>query len=132
MGCSGMNDIKSEWVWLQALVVSYEKSTETQLSLLEYREEFDRLLSADVVLNDDDATKENVIDRVTKGSASLVHFLVHGTAGGKIGQRFGEERRGEIKGAAMIEFAILCSLNVCMLLVLENRKRERMNSSIRG
>ena len=71
-------------MWLQALVVSYEKSVEAQLSLMEYRQEFGELLPADV-LDEHDATKENVIDRVTKGSAPLVHFLVHGTPGGKAG-----------------------------------------------
>ena len=84
---------------MQALVVSYEGSVMAQLSLFQYRQEFDALLPADA-LDDHDATKENVIERVTKGSASLVHFLVHGIAGGK--------------GAASIEFVILCSHIVCV------------------
>ena len=62
--------------------MSHEESIMTQLSLLEYREEFDALLPAKV-LDSHDATKENVIDRLMKGSASLVHFLLHGTPGGK-------------------------------------------------
>ena len=33
-------------------------------------------------LSDSDATKENVIERVKSRSASLVHFLVHGTSAG--------------------------------------------------
>ena len=72
-------------MWLQALVVSHEESAEMQISLFECREEFNGLLPAKV-LDDGDATKENVIERITKGSASLVHFLVHGTPGGKGGR----------------------------------------------
>ena len=97
--------------------MSYEKSMMTQLALLEYREEFDGLLPAHV-LDGDNATKENVVDRVTKGSSSLVHFLVHGSPGGK--------------DAASIEFNVLCSLAACMLLVLENKKKKRVNKVVRG
>ena len=35
-----------------------------------------------VTLSGSDATKENVIERVKSRSASLVHFLVHGTPAG--------------------------------------------------
>ena len=63
---------------VQALVVKYDDSI--VLDML--GEELAQLLPAEVV-SGDDATKENVIERVTSGSASLVHFLVHGTPGGR-------------------------------------------------
>ena len=66
---------------VQALVVKYDDSI--VLGMLEEQcEELNQLLPAEVV-SDADATKTNVVERVTSGSASLVHFLVHGTAGGR-------------------------------------------------
>ena len=66
---------------VQALVVKYDDSI--TMDWLEFQHgELSHLLPAEVV-SGDDATKENVIERVTSGSASLVHFLVHGTPGGR-------------------------------------------------
>lgn len=70
---------------LQALMVSYEPKKKTQESLAKYREELERVLPVDMLCGPS-ASKEAVIDQVTRGSSSLIHFLVHGTAGGKDGQ----------------------------------------------
>lgn len=65
-------------------MVSFEPSQKKQHLLSKYREELEDILPADV-LCDSNASKETVIDRVTGGSSSLVHFLVHGIAVGKDG-----------------------------------------------
>ena len=107
------DDEKEEWVWLQALVVSYEDSFTTPLSQWECYKEFDALLPADVLVGND-ATKESVIDRITKGSASLVHFLAHGTPGGKRLATV-EEVGEKIASTASIEFTIFRFLCVQVL-----------------
>ena len=62
-------------------MVMYDDSVVME-SLKEQCAELSQVLPAEI-LSDSDATKENVIKRVTNGSASLVHFLVHGTPGGR-------------------------------------------------
>ena len=95
---------------VQALVVKYDDSI--TMDWLEFQHgELSHLLPAEVV-SGDDATKENVIERVTSGSASLVHFLVHGTAGGRADRhrrkkrRVGREREENTKGCV----SLFCSL----------------------
>ena len=70
---------------VQALVVKYDDSIVLDM-LEEQCQELIQLLPAKVV-SDADATKTNVIERVTSRSASLVHFLVHGTPGGRADRR---------------------------------------------
>ena len=70
-------------VGLEALTVMYDDSDVIQ-SLEEQCVELRKVLPAQT-LSDSDATRANVIERVTSGSASLVHFLVHGTPGGRAG-----------------------------------------------
>ena len=65
----------------QALMVMYDDSIVME-SLKEQCAELRQLLPAEI-LSDSDATKENVIERMTNRSASLVHFLAHGTPGGR-------------------------------------------------
>ena len=69
-------------------MVSYEDNWLMRHSLLAQCDEMRRILPTDI-LSDSDATKDNVIERVTSGSASLVHFLVHGTPVGKGGRPAG-------------------------------------------
>ena len=95
---------------VQALVVKYDDSI--TMDWLEFQHgELSHLLAAEVV-SGDDATKENVIERVTSGSASLVHFLVHGTPGGRADRhwrkkrRVGREREENTKGCV----SLFCSL----------------------
>ena len=66
-------------------MVMYDDSTVME-SLKDQCTELSQLLPAEVV-SDSDATKKSVIERVTSGSASLVHFLVHGTPGGRADRR---------------------------------------------
>ena len=54
----------------------------------EHCAELSKLLPAET-LSHSDASKKKVIERVTSGSASLVHFLVHGTPGGMTGHVLG-------------------------------------------
>ena len=90
---------------LQALVVSHEPSLSMQLALLDYREELNEVLPANS-LCDDDATKKNVIDRVTGGSDPLIHFLVHGTLKGKPCLLLGEIE-GNKKSCRPVQHCIL-------------------------
>ena len=63
-------------------MVYYEDSLDVQFSLLKDRETLYQLVPVEI-LSDSDATKDNVIERVTSGeSPSLVHFLVHGSSRG--------------------------------------------------
>ena len=96
MGCGQPN----LFFFSQALIVSYEESLDVGFSLKTYNDELEKLLPAEV-LSDSDATKELVIERMTSGSAPLVHILAHGTAEGrddrhlpyKTGQRRGGRKQ---------------------------------------
>ena len=80
--------------WL-AICDDAEPSSEAGQALMVMHDDFDVLKSleeqcAELVqvvqaetLSDSDVSKANVIKRVVKGSASLVHFLVHRTPGGR-------------------------------------------------
>lgn len=63
-------------------MISYEDSPSAEFHLLEYIEELNQILPADII-SDSYATSEEVIRRVTKGSASLIHYVGHGASGGK-------------------------------------------------
>ena len=65
----------------QALMVMYDDLIVME-SLKAQCAELSQVLPAHT-LSGSDATKENVIERVTSRTASLVHFLVHGTPGGR-------------------------------------------------
>ena len=65
----------------QALMMMYDDSI-VMKSLKEQCAELSQLLPAET-LSGSDLTKKKVIKRVTSGSASLVHFLAHGTPGGR-------------------------------------------------
>ena len=65
----------------QALMMMYDDSI-VMKSLKEQCAELSQLLPAET-LSGSDLTKKKVIKRVTSGSASLVHFFVHGTPAGR-------------------------------------------------
>lgn len=67
-------------------MVVYDESNALKVNE-EHCSEFSQVVPAKIV-SDSEATKDNVIKRVTSGSASLVHFLVHGTSGGRPGRRW--------------------------------------------
>lgn len=65
-------------------MVSCVQSLMTQYSLQEPFEKLQAILPAKV-LSESDAIKDSVVDRVMSGSASMTHFLVHGTQSGRAG-----------------------------------------------
>ena len=62
--------------------MSYENPLEVRFSLLEHFEELTEILPAEILF-ESDVWIEDIIERVTSGTASLVHFLSHGTPGSK-------------------------------------------------
>ena len=89
---------------LQALIVKYDESFVLDLVEVESGD-LSQLLPAEVV-SDFDATKENVIERVASRSASLVHFLVHGTPGGRAGHHR-RKKSGEGKKKQELGFFVI-------------------------
>lgn len=73
-------------------MVMYDRSNVLDLNK-EYCAELSKVLSAET-LSGSDATKEKVIESVTTRSASLVHFLVHGTPGGRADCQWYQKRGG--------------------------------------
>ena len=92
----------------EALMVMYNDFDLNQ-SLKEQCEELSRVLPAET-LSDSSATKKNVIERVTSGSASLVHFLVHGTPGGRADRRW-YESGWETPSLSLSLFSLPCILS---------------------
>ena len=82
---------KSFYLQRQALLVFHEDSIDNEFFLLEDFNELKTILPAEI-LSGSDATKEAVIKRMTSGSASLIHLLVHGTQEGRPGCRTHMER----------------------------------------
>lgn len=75
------NDVEPASEAGRALMVMHDDSNVLHL-LEEQCQELTQLVPAET-LSKSDASKANVIKHVTSGSASLVHFLVHGTPGGR-------------------------------------------------
>lgn len=66
-------------------MVSYEDSLDIEFFLQGYVESLKSVLPTET-LSGCDATLEDVIERMTNESPSLIHFLAHGTPGGKGGR----------------------------------------------
>lgn len=84
----------------QALILSSGDLSQQQSLKIEL-EELNKLLPTET-LTDDQASKEKLAERLTSGSASLVHFLGHGTSVGKrlvtiSAGRWMEDQRGKKK-----------------------------------
>ena len=63
------------------MVASYDLSKSAE-SVFQDFDKMRKILPADV-LTGDDASKKEVIERMTRGSTSLTHILAHGDPGGK-------------------------------------------------
>ena len=64
-------------------MIYYEDSLDLQFLLHDCIKIMNQILPTET-LSDSDAELEAVIERVTSGSPSLIHFLVHGTPMGKM------------------------------------------------
>ena len=95
-------------------------------SLKEQCEELSRVLPAET-LSDSSATKKNVIERVTSGSASLVHFLVHGTPGGRADRRW-YESGWETPSLSLSLFSLPCILSRILFFSRAQRAIESLEN----